>query len=284
MNALESMPVVATRGVFPGAETDVRFARVVGAEWGKLWALRSTWWIIGASVLSQAGLGALVTATTSATRDGEEVAAFDAARFPVVGLQLVQLVVVVLAVLAVTSEHATGLARTTFLAVPSRLPVLWAKVVVVVTTGVLATVVGGGLSIVTGLAAGGERYGFALDGAQTVRLLVSGPLYMAGIAALAVGVAAMVRNTAGALGALFGMLLVVENVFAGLSVPILEKISPFLPGTAGLQLTIADDDLAMMHESAGGAVLAPWTGFAVLLTWAVVCLGGAAVLMRRRDV
>lgn len=274
----------ATVGGAVDMRTDggVRFGRVVASEWGKLWAPRSTRWICVAGVVAQAGAAAIATLATTATRNGVAVAAFDAARFPVVGLSLVQLVVLVLAVLTVTSEYSTGLARTTFTAVPSRLPVLWAKVVVVVVTTVLVAVVGGAASLAAGMASGGGLYGFRLDGPQTVRLLVSGPLYLVAVAALAVGVAAMIRSTAATLGVLFGELLVVETLLASLSVPALQRIGAFLPQSAGLQLTRADGEVAAMREWAVG--LPPWGGFAVLAGWVVLCLAGASVVVTRRDV
>ena len=46
-------------------------------------------------------------------------------------MQLAQIAVGVLGVLLVTSEYATGLIRTTFAAVPRRLPVLWGKAALV---------------------------------------------------------------------------------------------------------------------------------------------------------
>ncbi|MFE5340199.1 hypothetical protein ACFQ80_08245 [Isoptericola sp. NPDC056578] len=58
------------------------------------------------------------------------------------GYGLAQLTVAVLAVLTITGEHSTGMIRATFAAVPRRLPVLWAKLLVVAATTALLAVVG----------------------------------------------------------------------------------------------------------------------------------------------
>src|SRR5262249_61431777 len=63
----------------------------------------------------------------------------DHARHPLgvatAGVNLSQLAIAVLGVLVITGEYSTGMIRSTFIAVPKRLPVLWAK------TGVYALVV-----------------------------------------------------------------------------------------------------------------------------------------------
>jgi ABC-2 type transport system permease protein len=55
------------------------------------------------------------------------MAGFDPAAIGLAGVQLAQIAVGVLGVLLVTSEYATGMIRTSMVAVPRRLPVLWAK-------------------------------------------------------------------------------------------------------------------------------------------------------------
>src|SRR5262249_59136531 len=58
---------------------------------------------------------------------GAAMASFDPAAISLSGVQLAQIAIGVLGVLLITSEYATGLIRTTFAAVPRRLPMLWAK-------------------------------------------------------------------------------------------------------------------------------------------------------------
>ena len=51
----------------------------------------------------------------------------DAINNAVSGYQLAQLAI---GVLVITGEHSTGMIRSTFMAVPKRLPVIWAKIAV----------------------------------------------------------------------------------------------------------------------------------------------------------
>jgi ABC-2 type transport system permease protein len=106
------------------------------------------------------------------------------------------------------------------------------------------------------------------------RILLGAPLYLAAIALLAYGIGAMLRHSAGALATVLGLLLVVEGVFAGIPWIVFEKISPYLPMSAGSQL---------VQTSGPDAVLTPWQGYGVLVLWGLAALAGAAVLIRRRD-
>ena len=60
--------------------------------------------------------------------------AFDPTAVSLTGVQLAAIAVGVLGVLLVAGEYATGLIRTSFTAVPRRLPVLWGKAVVLALT------------------------------------------------------------------------------------------------------------------------------------------------------
>ena len=116
------------------------------AEWIKLRSVRSTVWALLITVVLTVGLGALLAAARVSRWDrlgrGER-AGFDAAGFSLNGIFLAQLAIVVLGVLAMSSEYATGQVRATFGATPQRLVVLAAKVavfgVVVLVTGTIAS-------------------------------------------------------------------------------------------------------------------------------------------------
>ncbi|MCG2797525.1 MAG: ABC transporter permease, partial [Cellulomonas sp.] len=106
-----------------------------------------------------------------------------------------------------------------------------------------------------------------------------------GIAALSLGVGALMRHTAGAIAALMGFLLVIQTVFAAIPWKPRQIISPWLPGTAGQQIMATDSSIATMQAVPDhvGAVLDPWVGFAVLVAWAVLALVAAVVVLRSRD-
>ncbi|MFE9934319.1 hypothetical protein [Streptomyces sp. NPDC005533] len=95
-------------------------AHAVASEWIKLVSIRSTLWTLGSFVLAVVGIGLLFVAQSS--DEGYTMISFT---MPALfGLIAGQVAVTVLGVLAITSEHGTGLARTTFTAAPDRYRVL----------------------------------------------------------------------------------------------------------------------------------------------------------------
>lgn len=268
------------------------FPRIVRSEWGKLMSLRSTWWTLGVALVLQVGVAALMglvarvasSGSGAVTVEGDPSNVFDASLLPYVGLQFAQLAVVALAVLAITSEYSSGQIRSSLVAVPRRTPVLWAKTLAVVVLVVVLGVVSGALSVGVGRLIGGDQIGFGLSDGETVRILAAGPLYLVAIAALSLGVGALLRHTAGAISALVGLLLVVQAVFSLVPLKALQIISPWLPGTAGMQLFTTDQGVELQRAADPvGVVFDPWVGYGVLAAWAVLALVAAAVTLRTRD-
>ena len=114
----------------PSQRSASRSARVVRSEWTKLWSLRSTRWSLLVSVVAMAGLGILVSAVQMAhwnQMNPHDRATFNPVDVSLGGWHLAQLAIGVLGVLLITGEYSTGQIRSTFAAVPHRLPVLWAK-------------------------------------------------------------------------------------------------------------------------------------------------------------
>src|SRR3954454_23031533 len=122
----------------------VTLPRVVASEWSKLWRLRSTPLVIMAAMLAMAAFGAIIGPTTRhpAGLDPEDLVASG----PLQGYYLGQLLIGALGVLMVSGEYSTGMVRATMAAVPRRLPVLLAKLlvfmVVVGTAMIAASIVG----------------------------------------------------------------------------------------------------------------------------------------------
>src|SRR5262249_51366369 len=112
------------------AHGHVTQARVVRSEWTKLWSLRSTRWTLLAAVVSMVAPGIIVAAFEMSrwtTLPADERAHFSAIDTGVGGYHLAQLAIGVLGVLVISGEYSTGMIRSSFMAVPKRLPVLFAK-------------------------------------------------------------------------------------------------------------------------------------------------------------
>ena len=90
----------------------------------------SAWSLLVAAVLI-VGFGALYSGVrvTRPPQDPAAIASFDPTAVSLSGLQLAQLAIGVLGALLITGEYATGMIRTSFAAVPARLPVLWGKAI-----------------------------------------------------------------------------------------------------------------------------------------------------------
>jgi ABC-2 type transport system permease protein len=101
--------------------------RVIRSEWTKLWSLRSTRWTLGISILGMAGLGPLIAAIQMNRWDhmgpGDRLH-FNPINTGLGGYHFAQLAIGVLGVLVLSGEYTTGQIRSSFMAVPKRLPVL----------------------------------------------------------------------------------------------------------------------------------------------------------------
>jgi ABC-type transport system involved in multi-copper enzyme maturation permease subunit len=103
-------------------------ARVARSEWTKLHSVRSTrcWSLLAASLLTIGFplLFATILSSRTHPEQGHRHSALDVA---LAGVNVSQLAIAVLGVLLITGEYSTGMIRSSFTAVPKRLPVLWAK-------------------------------------------------------------------------------------------------------------------------------------------------------------
>jgi ABC-type transport system involved in multi-copper enzyme maturation permease subunit len=266
---LSQAPAPAPRG-------HVTQARVFHSEWIKLRTLRSTFFTLLTAMVAMIGLGALFSYFTDnrwqSLSPGER-AQFDPALTSLRGYFLAQLAIGVLGVLMISGEYATGMIRSTLSAVPKRLPVLWAKAVLFAAVVWVLMTASALVAFLLGQALLGS-HGISLSDPGALRMVLGAGLYVTVVGLLGVSLGALIRNTAGGIAALFGLLLIVPVLFEALPSSWADHINQWLPSNAGQSL------LSLHHEA---HTLQPWTGFAVFCLYAVVALGGAAYLLKRRD-
>ncbi|MER6001551.1 ABC transporter permease subunit [Nonomuraea angiospora] len=250
------------------------FGRVVRAEWTKLFALRSTWVVLGVVPQLLVGLAALIGWNTSGAASGAAAAPGGVTQAVGGGFLVFAVVFGVFGALVMTGEYGSGLIGATLAAVPRRLPVLWAKAVVLVVTT-------GPLMVVTSLLAFLANQAFAahpitLGDPGVVRAILGVSAAGVAVALLGLAIGTMLRHTAAAVPVYLGVLVLLPPVLlAALPGAVRETVLPYLP-TLALQ--------AMYHVGDDGVpVLGPVAGTAVSLAWVAVALAGAAVLLRRRD-
>jgi ABC-2 type transport system permease protein len=253
--------------------------RVVRSEWTKLWSLRSTRWSLLAAVVAMAGLGMVIAAFRMGhwtQLSPQERATYDPIDNGVGGYHLAQLAIGVLGVLVISGEYATGMIRSSLMAVPHRLPVLWAKALVYAVVTFLLMLVSSLVSFFGVQAIVAQRHVQAgLGDPHAVRAVVGTALFLTVLGILAVGLGALTRSTAGGISVFVGLLFVLPGITALLPSNIGDAIAPYLPLNAGF--AVATSTFEDSHH------LAPWTGFAVFCAYAALAMALAAVSLLRRD-
>jgi ABC-2 type transport system permease protein len=250
--------------------------RVIHSEWIKFSTLRSTWITLILSMVGTIGIGALASWGTNSRwshMDPGEIAHFSAVSRSLFGVNLAQLAVVVLGVLIISGEYATGMIRATLSAAPKRLPVLWAKLTVVsgvmFVTSLIATVI----AFFVGQALL-STHGVGIGSPHAVRAIIGAALYLTVIGVLSMGIGFAVRSTAGGIASAFGLLLVLPGLGNALPSSWQPHVLPYLPSNAG-------SSLFTLHPDAGS--LRPWTGFLVMCLWAAAAVAAGAFRLIRRD-
>ena len=252
-------------------------ARVVRSEWTKLRSLPSTAWSLLTTAVLVVGFGALysMVRVTRPPRQPAGVASFDPTTISLSGVQLAQLAIGVLGVLLITGEYATGMARISFVAVPRRLPVLWGKAIALALTTLALCVPATFAAFLVGqsiLAA--EQLDTTLDHPGVARAVLGSALYLTAVGLLGLGLGALLRNTAGAIASLFGVLFALQIIVGFLPETWSSQISRYLPAPAGIAITGVRPDPTS---------LGPWTGFGLFCLYTAIVLGLAAWQLRRRD-
>lgn len=260
-----------TNGMSSGFGTDLKNA--CAAEWTKLWSLRSTWWAFAISMFLMLvisfSIGRSVVDNNTNAVPGDDQGIVSVSGTAIGTVDLIQFVPVALAILVMTGEYASGTIRPTFTWVPSRGRVLAAKSLVV--TSVVVP-----LGVVLG-AIGTAAAGFALEDwgrfswTDATSDVLAFALYLGLICVFVVGLATLLRSTAGTLTTAFLGLMALPMLLLGPAAT--RPLAENLPSSAGRTfMGIAED--APYRGSVGLVVLVAWTAAAMVF---------ARVSLARRD-
>lgn len=281
--------ITATPSAEPGLVATVRgrgavprFAGLLRAEWTKIRSVRSTVWTLLLFVAITVGLTALLTALVSRSQNGPRAAERDARIIadPVgfilgAGIGLGQLTICVLGVLVITTEYSTGVIRASLLAVPRRLPMLAAKILVFACLMVvLAEIVSFG-SFFVGSALLHSMAAVSISDHNVTRAVVGAGLYLTVLGLFSLAIGALIRHTAGGIATVIGAVLVLPILTSLLPGSWGAHIDAYLPEQAGSKVFGARPEVAQL--------LSAWEGFGVFCLWTLVLLALAAWLLRRRD-
>jgi hypothetical protein len=258
------------------------------AEHLKLRSLGGVRWLLLATVASLVVVGAALAATVDADRCGSgSGCSLDPVKTSLGGVWIAQIAVGVLGVLAVSTEYDTAQIGVTLAAMPRRLAVLGAKTVAVVSVvvgaaaaGTLGALVAGRVVLgpggVAAVPPGAGPVRPSLTDALTARAGLGTTLYLALVAVLAVGVAAVLREAASAIVTVLGLLFLFPLLELVITDPAWQqRLHRYAPMDAGLTVQ-ATRDLDRL-------AIGPWSGLGVLAGYSLAALGLGAALFVARD-
>ncbi|MEW1657729.1 ABC transporter permease [Streptomyces sp. NPDC093707] len=243
----------------------------LAAEWTKIRSVRSTVWTLGVMVALIVGVGLLAAAALSDVTVNPRIA------FGFFSVMLGTLCIIPLGVLVVSSEYGTGMIRTTMTACPSRARVLGAKAIVFF---LLAFVVTTLATTIVALAMAGIAGGRMPSVDEWLRATVGAGLYVSMLGLLSLALGSLLRHSAGAISAMFGVVLLpmLLAIFM-LGAPSMRWL------TEGLINYSIPNSLATLY---GMSFLDSgphgWTPLLILTVVAGVVLGAAFLVQEQRDV
>lgn len=241
----------------------VVLARTCRAEWTRLWTVRGTWWFAVVAAVAMVGLGLI--AGNDAAGDVVPPVGEPAWVAPSIAALPTQLALLALALTAVTADYATAGIVPTLQWTPRRTTLFLARVLVVVGT---ATVLGMLLAVASGAAAfsmASDILELPLDEGLDV-VGTTGIVFGAG-SALAAGLGFMLRSTAGALIAVFLLVLLLPLALPQFPYEWMLDLASVLPGTGAIFLLTGESIGEDMTRTSAVVTMLAWAVGALVLGW-----------------
>lgn len=233
----------------------------------------------GGAVALTVATSAGIIASTHISPGSPGGASQDPTKLSLIGVDLGQAVVAVLAVIAVTDEYGVGMIRVTLAAIPRRGEMLGAKALniagLAVVTGAAAIagclIAGRLLLPEAGLEPAHSYALVSITHGPTLRAASGSVLYLGLIALLSLGIATVFRDTAVSTGIVLGLLYLPPLLAQFVSGPWRRHIQQIAPMTAGLAIQATQNIRSLpISPSAGLAVLAAWASGTLLVGVAVL--------------
>jgi ABC-2 type transport system permease protein len=268
-----TLPPATGRAGIPGA---------LLSEWTKIRTVRSTKWSIAAMAGIAIGLNALINYLAvdrrwSVMDPGERLDRINHPLETILSgpMSIAQFAVAVIGVMAISSEYATGMIRSTLQAQPRRLTVVSAKIAVMAALMLVVGEIVSFAAFFVGDAVVGGHIPVSLNDSGVLRSVIGAGLYLTTLALFSLAVGAIVRHTAGAITAVLGFILVISQLTGLLPDSWGRHVNAWMPTNAG--------ELIFQQHSDPQDLLTPWQGLGVFALWTVVLLVLGSYLLRRRD-
>ena len=246
------------------------------SELTKIRSVRSTYLTLIAFFVAGVSF-AIIASAGNRTNAGE--ASFDPTATSLRGaVDLGELIIVVIGALAITSEYGTRMIGTSLAAMPRRGVLYAAKAIVLTCVTLVVAVITSFTSFFAGQAVLASTHGGAsITGPGALRAVLLSAIFVTCCALLAFGLGAIIRYTAGAISALFGVVFLIPLLAQALPASWFHAIVRWLPG--GLAL----DPIAATKPLGEPYLYGPYGQLAVFAGYAVIALAAGAVAFRRRD-
>jgi hypothetical protein len=282
-----TMAAVTTGGVLRGAlPIPGRRAGLSGSirsEFTKIRSVRSTYAALGVMVLAGLIWAAVFCAGTAAHwahMSAQARGGIDPTQNSIQGLALLgQLAIVVLGALTITSEYSTGMMRTSLTVLPRRGIVYAGKALVLGAVVLAATFPASFLCFFIG-----QRFLASTHAAATLsqpgvlRAVTAAALLVTLTGLFALGLGAVLRNTAGAIATAYAVLFLIPELARGLPTPWFDDAVRWLPGGWFVsQITYTNPQSIIPN------MFFPWGELAVFAGYTAALLVAGAVTLRHRD-
>jgi hypothetical protein len=209
------------------------------------------------------------------TISAHDKATFSAIDTSLAGYHFAQLAIGVRGVLVVTGEYTTGMIRSSFMAVPKRLPVFWAKLLVFASVTLVLMLVSAFLAFFISQAVlAHEHVQVTIGHPHALRAVVGDALFLTALAIFCISLGALIRNTAGGIAAFAGVMFALPGINGILPTSLHNAINPYLPSNAGA---------AILTDRPSSHWASPWGGFGIFCAYTVITLVAAVILLKRRD-
>lgn len=264
------------RAVPPAARRS-GFAGTMRSEFTKIRSVRSTYFTMIA--FFAAGV-TFAFAATAGNRSNAGQASFDPTAYSLRGaVALGELIIVVVGALVITSEYGTRMVSASLTAMPRRGVLYLAKAVILAGVTLVAALITSFASFFVGQAVlASTHHGASITSPGALRAVLLSVVFETCCALLAFGLGAIIRYTAGAITALFGVIFLIPLLAQILPTNWDDAIVRWLPGGRALGPISAAKPLPD-----GSYLFGPYGQVAVFVGYAAIAVIVGAVLFRRRD-
>jgi ABC-2 type transport system permease protein len=262
-----------------GAEVPARatYGDAVRSEWTKLRTVRATFWCLFIGAVLGVGLAALVSFLTARRyhSDPEVHLGWNPVTHSIRPLLIAQLVFAVFGVITVTSEYSTGMIRTSLAAVPKRIRMMSAKLLVFSALAFIAAeAIAFAAFSLAQMLIHGQAPSASLHQHLVLRVVIGAGLYLALLGLLGAAVGVLFRQAAAGIAVMVALMLVLPGILAALPSSWSQPIEKFWPTEAGQQV---------YELSRGSHALSAWVGFGWMALFTAIVIAAAFAVLQRRD-